>query len=343
MTTGTKVFLALFALIVGVLVVYYGIAAPGSNPPGAGTVAVGGPGDNKAREPNLNAATPGPKPSTERRTSPPPRDPAPTAPQMVQNPAATMPASATGNGGLLSEGLREATGARGAKDGLQVQPGGDQSHTVQNPYLPLIGLNSGNLKSPGDEGAKGDVEPVPQNSQPQQPQVKPVPDAQVGSNPAPATRPAHAEPQPMEPMPERNPAPAPPPSKPVAAAPIRTAYVIAQGDTFVSIAEQWFGDANKWSLIARENPTVDPQKLKIGQKIFLPPKEAAIASVTPEPVVEAGETIYLVQSGDTLIAIARDQLGDGARWESIYDLNKATIGPDSAALKVGMKIKLPKK
>jgi nucleoid-associated protein YgaU len=335
MTTGTKIFLAVFALIVGILVVYYGMIVPGKNSTGNREQVAAGNGGaaetKKSDAPREHAGAVNGGAPFDRRTSPPPRDPAPIAPQTTP-PAATMPSNATGNGGLLSEGVREATGD---SINMSVQPGGNgRSPIPADPHLPLVTLNNGNLRSTGDDSPAEGVAPVAQ-------QPEPVP-AKPPAQPA-TTNPVDVGPTPLEPMPERNPAPAPPPTKPAGNSPVRMEYFIAQGDTFVSIAEEWFGNANKWGLIARENPTVDPQKLKIGQRIFLPPKEAANSPATPDPVVSAGETIYVVQSGDTLIAIARDHLGDGARWESIYELNKATIGLDSAALKVGMKIKLPKK
>ena len=126
--------------------------------------------------------------------------------------------------------------------------------------------------------------------------------------------------------------------------PPRTEYAIRTGDTFSSIAEDWFGDATKWSLIAKANPTTDPTRLKVGQKIYLPAKDAAPTPAKAEPAATAGgEATYIVQSGDTLMKIARNLYADGAKWQAIYDLNRATIGKDPAALHVGMRLKVPKK
>ena len=49
---------------------------------------------------------------------------------------------------------------------------------------------------------------------------------------------------------------------------------------------------------------------------------------------------YTVKPGDTLIGIARRQLGNAERWREIHELNADRIGPN-AILKVDMKIKLP--
>jgi nucleoid-associated protein YgaU len=108
-----------------------------------------------------------------------------------------------------------------------------------------------------------------------------------------------------------------------------------------SIAHEWFGDENKWSLIARENPQVDPNRLKIGQKLRMPAKNATAPSVKEE--VADRESTYTVRSGDTLSKIARDYYGDISKWKAIYDANKSAIGSDPANLKPGMKLKLPSK
>jgi nucleoid-associated protein YgaU len=126
--------------------------------------------------------------------------------------------------------------------------------------------------------------------------------------------------------------------------PLRTEYTIKAGDTFTSIAQEWFDDGTKWSLIARENPTVDPARLKIGQKVYLPPKDAAVASSheagDTQIVPAEGELIYTVREGDTLSSIARQHYDDPARWKDIYEANRATIGSDAGALEVGMKLRL---
>jgi len=50
---------------------------------------------------------------------------------------------------------------------------------------------------------------------------------------------------------------------------------------------------------------------------------------------------YSVKSGDSLWKIAKAQLGSGSKWQSIYNLNKKTIGTNPDKLKVGMKLVMP--
>jgi nucleoid-associated protein YgaU len=51
--------------------------------------------------------------------------------------------------------------------------------------------------------------------------------------------------------------------------------------------------------------------------------------------------VYTVKSGDTLWAIAKLHLGNGAKWQLIYDLNKSVIGPDPNLIKPGQKLVMP--
>ncbi len=47
------------------------------------------------------------------------------------------------------------------------------------------------------------------------------------------------------------------------------------------------------------------------------------------PMTWGALDVYLVQSGDTLSKIAREQLGEASRWREIFDLNRALISdPD---------------
>lgn len=69
----------------------------------------------------------------------------------------------------------------------------------------------------------------------------------------------------------------------------------------------------------------------------------------PEPTKEASEEKsggkekrYVVKKGDCLWDIAEKQLGDGMRWSSIYEANKALIGDDPDLLYVGIELDLEK-
>ncbi|MBA2590829.1 MAG: LysM peptidoglycan-binding domain-containing protein [Pseudomonadota bacterium] len=63
-------------------------------------------------------------------------------------------------------------------------------------------------------------------------------------------------------------------ARPHAPPPVRTpragTYTIQHGDTLIAIAAHFYGDVSQWPVIAQANPTADPMRLQVGQKIKLP-------------------------------------------------------------------------
>jgi nucleoid-associated protein YgaU len=130
----------------------------------------------------------------------------------------------------------------------------------------------------------------------------------------------------------------PPPVTTTPTPAIPTEYSIRSGDTLSSIAQQWFGDADKWDLIAEANPSIDPHRLRIGQRITLPTLDARRAE-TPRAGRES--LIHTVKAGETLSGLAKSYYGNGGLWERIYVANKLTLNHDPNALQVGMRIIIP--
>lgn len=120
-------------------------------------------------------------------------------------------------------------------------------------------------------------------------------------------------------------------------------YTVHSGDTLAWIAEDWFGDASKWQLITEMNPGLDPNHLRVGQKIKLPPRDSARATPTPAASAGTDRNTYVVRSGDTLSVIAQKMYGKASAWERIYDANRSAIGGNPDALKVGMKLTIPRR
>jgi len=134
----------------------------------------------------------------------------------------------------------------------------------------------------------------------------------------------------------------PPPVMPVA--PVTpeagTEYVVVKGDTLAKIAKN-----NHVSLKALEaaNPTVQPTKLKVGQKLTLPAggtaAPAATGVATSSETTGAsgvGDTTYVVKSGDTLTKIAK---AHGVTVKLIQSENNLS----TTQIKVGQKLKIPAK
>ncbi len=66
-------------------------------------------------------------------------------------------------------------------------------------------------------------------------------------------------------------------------------YIVKAGDSFWTIAQANYGQGKYESLIAKANPTIDPRKLKPGQKLILPHK-SAVASSPAKPANSVGSS-----------------------------------------------------
>jgi 5'-nucleotidase/UDP-sugar diphosphatase len=104
-----------------------------------------------------------------------------------------------------------------------------------------------------------------------QPTAQPAAPTAAAVAPAPsATRPQLASPSPSPSSP--SPAPAA-----VGSPEPEQTYEVQSGDTLLSIAEQFYGDATKWRRIYDANKDAignDPDKLKLEMKLKIPPKES---------------------------------------------------------------------
>jgi nucleoid-associated protein YgaU len=116
-------------------------------------------------------------------------------------------------------------------------------------------------------------------------------------------------------------------------------HTVVGGDTLYGIAVQYYGDAKFVGAITRANPGLDPNRLRVGDRIILPARDAEEkAARPPEP---PKTKVYVVQKGDTLIGIARRVYGDGAMYPKIYEANKDVLSSLNARLYAGQRLRLP--
>ncbi|MBC8094802.1 MAG: LysM peptidoglycan-binding domain-containing protein [Akkermansiaceae bacterium] len=135
---------------------------------------------------------------------------------------------------------------------------------------------------------------------------------------------------------ETNP-PAPTTWTPPPAALAGREYTIVKGDSFASIAKKFPGVSVR--QIQEANPTAQPTRLKIGQKIQIPAPSVGtatspIAAYSESPAASAG--LYTVKSGDTLTTIAKKQ---GTSVKALRSANNLVTDK----IRIGQKLKLPSK
>ena len=108
-------------------------------------------------------------------------------------------------------------------------------------------------------------------------------------------------------------------------------YVVIRGDSFYSIGKK-FGVSAK--AIARVNPGIDPTRLKVGDKLQIPPAASATTPGLVQATADAGTDVYIVKSGDTLSKIAQ------SHSTTISEL-RALNGLKTDRINIGQKLKLP--
>ena len=126
-------------------------------------------------------------------------------------------------------------------------------------------------------------------------------------------------------------------------------YVVKADDqTLGHIAMRELGTWRRYTEIVDLNPGLDPEKLRVGARLVMPPAEpkpAPEVAATP-PAAPAAETTeetpsgatYRVVENDSLWKIAARTLGDGALWGEIAAVNPEI---DVDRLTVGQVLRLP--
>jgi nucleoid-associated protein YgaU len=192
--------------------------------------------------------------------------------------------------------------------------------------------------------------------------ISPIRPSMIESN---AVRPAAVVPSPVAtpPGPAVSPLPVVLPVSPVAGTPPATAttttglirkadgkdyYTVQKDDKgYWGIAAKSFvyGDGSKWDLIRKANPGADPQKLRPGQELVIPPlaggatTRPATVTVALTPATRpAGSATYTVKANDSLASIAKAHYNNEALWEAIA---KANPGVDPKRLKIGQDLVIP--
>lgn len=148
------------------------------------------------------------------------------------------------------------------------------------------------------------------------------------------------------------------PSGPGAPVKAERTIEVEEGDTLTKLASEHLGSAGAWRklLDANRGRLSRPEDLRAGMKLVLPTdetqattaatqaaapvtRETAARSAKPQAASGAGE--YTIEEGDTLYKIASKTLGDGKRWQELFNANKDRL-KDPDTVTVGMKLRIPR-
>jgi len=122
-------------------------------------------------------------------------------------------------------------------------------------------------------------------------------------------------------------------------------HVIQAGETLSSISKRYYGVETLWSLIAKANPSINPDRVRAGQSLTIPPLASAPSSASSKSnendrAFDSARQ-YAVQPGESLYKISVKLWGDARHVDALYELNKSKIGSDPARVKAGMILNLP--
>jgi nucleoid-associated protein YgaU len=138
---------------------------------------------------------------------------------------------------------------------------------------------------------------------------------------------------------------------------------VQPNDNYWTISAKVYGTGAYFRALAEHNraKAARPDRLQPGLVISTPPaaqleqtypdlcpkpNHREAARVRTGPISTAGLSggrTYTVQEGDTLVIIARNELGKASRWGEIYELNREALGKDFNYLTPGMQLALPAK
>ena len=116
-------------------------------------------------------------------------------------------------------------------------------------------------------------------------------------------------------------------------------YVVKDGDVLSTISQQVYRTSRYWRRIAEANNIAEPERLRIGMVLRIPPlperDRIRVAGVTPA----AGEQVHRVEEGETLSEISQEYYETVRHVKDILQANNLT---DEDFLRVGQVLTIPK-
>lgn len=130
-----------------------------------------------------------------------------------------------------------------------------------------------------------------------------------------------------------------------------TEHIVQPDELMQTIARQYFGSIDDWTIIAKANPKIDPRKLRPGMVLRIPKDKTNIqgklvgGDVEPgviTPHTDDGSKVieYIVQSGDSLSRISLRIYGSSRHAQFIFESNRDTMRSIDS-ISIGQLLRLP--
>ena len=104
-------------------------------------------------------------------------------------------------------------------------------------------------------------------------------------------------------------------------------YTIRDNDSLSKISQEVYGSQYYWPTIAKINKIANPNRILVGNKLELPPKEEIEQAKTA-----AAQATYKVEQGDTFFTIAEKVYEDGSKWRILHQANGSRYLPNGNPL-----------
>jgi len=120
----------------------------------------------------------------------------------------------------------------------------------------------------------------------------------------------------------------------------------AEGDSYRSLAEHYYGDASFSALLKQVNEKRDD--IPAGDTVFIPAndvrerdnlRERRQRVVDLQPIGSGVD--YRTLEGDSLWKISKKHYGRGSDWMRIYEANRDVLSSPNAVVRVGIELKIP--
>lgn len=116
-------------------------------------------------------------------------------------------------------------------------------------------------------------------------------------------------------------------------------HIVRRGDTLEAIATRYYSDGSLWTVLARENPFITPDKLAVGTVLRVPSAET-VRREASMPTTVPRDAQYVVKPGDTLSKISQIVYGTSRHTETLFQSNRKLLNsPDD--LKPGQVLVIP--